>query len=73
MHPERVAVVGAVGEVRYGELLRRALATAGALRARGIVEGDRVALALGAGEDFVAALHGCLLAGAGAGPPPPPP
>lgn len=68
MHPERVAVVGAVGEVRYGELLRRALATAGALRARGIAEGDRVALALGAGEDFVAALHGCLLAGAVAVP-----
>jgi o-succinylbenzoate---CoA ligase len=58
----------AIDGVSYGRLEARARAVAGALHGRGVSEGDRVALALPAGGDFAAALHGCWLAGAVAVP-----
>jgi len=64
MHPLRVALAGSSGAVTYAELVARALAMAGGLHERGVEPGDRVALAIGPGEELVAALHGCLLAGA---------
>ncbi|MGZ4174227.1 MAG: AMP-binding protein [Solirubrobacteraceae bacterium] len=64
IHPERVALATPEAELRYAELERLARAAAGALLARGVAPGDRVALALPAGAGFVAALHGCLMAGA---------
>ncbi len=66
--PERVALETASGPVSYAELELRARLAAGALRERGVGEGDRVALALPAGAEFVAALHGCMLLGAVAVP-----
>ena len=68
MHASREALVTPTGSLSYGELETRARATAGGLAARGVRPGDRVALALAPGEDFVAALHGCLLLGAAAVP-----
>src|ERR1700738_689297 len=68
MPPQRVAVAAPGTEVTYAELFAEALAAAGALRARGVKPGERVALALPAGSEFVAALHGCWLAGAVAVP-----
>lgn len=53
--PARAAVNG----VSYAELLDRARGVA-----RGLPRGARVGLALPPGEDYVVALHGCLLAGA---------
>jgi O-succinylbenzoic acid--CoA ligase len=53
--PARAAVNG----VSYAELLERARGVA-----RGLPRGARVGLALPPGEDYVVALHGCLLAGA---------
>jgi O-succinylbenzoic acid--CoA ligase len=64
MHPERVAIATPGAHLTYGELEARARAAAGALRERGISPGDPVALALPAGIDFIAALHGCFLIGA---------
>ena len=46
------------------ELLRRASSVAGALTARGIRPGDRVALILGTGPDYFIAFFGSLMAGA---------
>ena len=66
-HPERVAIAGA-DQVSYKQLHDRACAAAAALRRLGVQPGDRVALALPAGGDFVAALHGCWYAGAAAVP-----
>jgi O-succinylbenzoic acid--CoA ligase len=53
--PARAAVNG----VTYAELHERATAVA-----RGLPRGARVGLALPPGEEYVVALHGCLLAGA---------
>jgi o-succinylbenzoate---CoA ligase len=61
-HPDRIAIEGPERNLTYSELLEAAVAGAGAVR------GGRVALALPAGEDFVIALHACLLAGAAAVP-----
>ena len=63
-HPERDAVAG----ITYGRLLELARAGAGALIERGVSPGDRVAIALPAGAEFAAALHGCFLCGAVAMP-----
>ena len=63
-HPDRAAV----NALTYAELLARARAGVQDLRDRGIVPGDRVALALPAGDAFCVALHACLLAGAVAVP-----
>jgi len=59
-HPERRAV----GAMRYAELARRARGAGAELAARGVRRGDRVGLALPAGEELCVALHGCLLIGA---------
>ena len=64
MHPERPAV----GALTYAELERRARRHAGALIERGVTPGNRVGLALPAGPDLLAALHGSFLAGAVAVP-----
>jgi O-succinylbenzoic acid--CoA ligase len=64
IHPERVALATPEGELSHRELEQLALGAAGALRERGVAPGDRVALALPAGCGFVAALHGCMMAGA---------
>src|SRR5919201_1281920 len=58
-HRDRVALVDVDGEVTYVELAARARTAMAALRSLGVGAGDRVALALPAGVDFVAALHGC--------------
>lgn len=52
----------------YVQLEARARSVAGALAERGVGAGDRVALALPAGADYCAALHGCFLLGAVAVP-----
>jgi O-succinylbenzoic acid--CoA ligase len=64
MRPDRPAV----GPLSYAELAARARSFAGGLIERGVSPGDRVGLALPAGIQYVAALHGCLLAGAAAVP-----
>ncbi len=61
--PDRVAIDGLERSLTYAELRDAAMAAAGALR--GV---RRVAIALPPGEDFVVALHACLLAGAAAVP-----
>jgi long-chain acyl-CoA synthetase len=53
-HPEREAVVAGGRRVTYGELDRLAGLIAGNLAARGIVAGERVALLLCNGVEFVA-------------------
>jgi O-succinylbenzoic acid--CoA ligase len=68
MHPDRVALAVADGQLSYRELHARALATGAGLERRGVREGDRVGLALPPGADFAATLHGCLMAGAVAVP-----
>lgn len=68
VNPDRVAVDAPEGAVTYGELLGRAGEVTAALAAQGVSRGDRVALALPAGPEFAAALHGCLLLGAVAVP-----
>jgi o-succinylbenzoate---CoA ligase len=68
MHPQRVAIATPEAELTYAALLAQARAAAGGLVAHGVRPGDRVAIALPRGEAFVAAFHGCLLAGAVAVP-----
>ncbi|MEM9069354.1 MAG: AMP-binding protein [Myxococcota bacterium] len=61
--PARLAVVGA--ETRtYGELSEEAARFAGALRKAGVSPGDRVALSLRNGVEFLVSLFGTLSAGA---------
>lgn len=50
--------------VTYGDLLHAARAVAGGLRERGVRRGDRVALMLPTGLDFLRAFQGILVAGA---------
>jgi o-succinylbenzoate---CoA ligase len=66
--PDRVAVEGPSRSLTYAELSKAAVGVAGALQRDGVRPGDRVALALPAVEDFVVALHGCVLAGSVAVP-----
>ncbi len=61
-HPDRVAIEGPERSLTYAELQSEAIGAAGALERLGVSTGERVALALGPGEEFVIALHGCLLA-----------
>jgi len=68
MHPDRVALQSAGDRLTYAELEVRARSAAAALAARGVSPGNRVALALANGPEFVAALHGCFFAGAVAVP-----
>ncbi len=64
IHPERLAA----GGLSYRKLLAAARTAAGGFRERGVQPGDPVGLALPPGAEFVAALHGCFLAGAVAVP-----
>ncbi len=57
-HPDRIAIEGVERSLTYAQLRDAAVARMGDVRAH------RVALALPAGEDFVIALHACLMAGA---------
>jgi o-succinylbenzoate---CoA ligase len=66
--PDRVAIEGPERALTYAELSEAAVGAAGALARSGVAEGDRVALALPGVEDFVVALHGCMLIGAAAVP-----
>ena len=64
-YPERTAVVELDGPTAtYGELWERALRVAGGLRDAGVRPGDRVAIRLGNGLDWVLAFWGGHLAGA---------
>ena len=60
----RPALVGETGTLTYDELERRIGTAAGNLRARGVGQGDRVALLLPNGPAFVAAFLGVLRIGA---------
>ena len=68
----RAAAVGphtlAVNNLSYGQLLLAAQRAARQLSALGVAAGDRVALVLEPGEDFVVAFHAVLLLGAVAVP-----
>ncbi|MGI8573056.1 MAG: class I adenylate-forming enzyme family protein [Solirubrobacteraceae bacterium] len=64
MQPDRVAIATPGNELTYSALLEQARRAAGALSTQGVRPGDRVALALAAGEECAAAFHGCLLIGA---------
>jgi o-succinylbenzoate---CoA ligase len=64
VHPDRMAA----GGLCYRGLLAAARAAAGGLREHGVRPGERVALTLPPGPEFVAVLHGCFLAGAVAVP-----
>jgi o-succinylbenzoate---CoA ligase len=59
--PEAVALETPAGRLTYRELLMAATRAGGRLVLRGAGPGDRVALALPAGRDFVVAFHACLL------------
>jgi O-succinylbenzoic acid--CoA ligase len=64
MHPDRIALEGPERSLTYAELSREAIVAAAALRALGAAQGDRTAaLELPPGEEYVIALHGCILAG----------
>ena len=64
---DRAALITAGASLDYASLYAQARAVAGALVARGVTAGDRVALALPS-DELVVALHGCLLIGAVAAP-----
>ena len=67
-HPDRVGVEGPERSLTYAELYDAAYRAAGALHGLGVRPGSRVALVLAPGEEYVIALHGCMLAGAAAVP-----
>ena len=63
-HPDRPAVVELDGpEVSYAQLWQRAARVAGGLRDAGVEPGDRVAVRLGNGLDWLLAFWGTQLAG----------
>ena len=62
------AIVAEGRALTYAALSQRVDAAAAALAARGVGEGDRVALALPAGADFAVTLHACWRIGAAAMP-----
>src|SRR5260370_21796109 len=64
-HPaaEALAETGGGPRLTYRELWDRAARVAGGLRAAGVRRGDRVALRLGNGVDWVLAFFGAVLAG----------
>lgn len=62
--PERTALIWRDGELTYGELARRALTVAGALRSAGVLPGDAVAVSLPKGPDQVIATLGVVATGA---------
>ncbi len=64
MHPDRPALLAGEERVVYRELGEAAARWAGLLRARGVRPGDRVAVLLPNGLDYIGALYGALSAGA---------
>jgi long-chain acyl-CoA synthetase len=66
--PDRLAVVDEATRLSYAELDGRVSAAALALLGRGLTAGDRVALQLGTGADFVTLYLGVLRAGLAALP-----
>ncbi len=62
--PQRLALSTSERTLSYGQLYELAARAGGELRARGVCTGDRVGVALPAGEAFAAAVHGALLIGA---------
>ncbi len=63
-HPDRDALVELDGpRVSYRELWDRAAGVAGGLRAAGVRAGDRVAIRLGNGNEWVLAFFGTIFAG----------
>jgi len=62
--PNRVAVVDGSTQINYGELRRRSNRLAHELIARGVAKGQRVALLLDTGVDFVVAMIAVLKVGA---------
>ena len=66
--PDRAAIEGPQRTLTYAGLSAKAIGAVGALQRMGVRPGDRVALALPSVEDFVVALHACLLLGAAAVP-----
>ncbi len=67
-HPDRLALEAPERSLNYAQLSAEAVNAAGALQQLGVCGGDRVALALAPGVDFVIAMHGCILLGAAAVP-----
>src|SRR3954470_65449 len=59
--PEAVALETPEERLTYRELLMAATRGAARLVSRGAAPGDRAAITLPAGRDFVVALHACLL------------
>jgi o-succinylbenzoate---CoA ligase len=66
--PDHPALIAGHETLTWSQLAERAGAVSAALAAQGVGEGDRVAIALRAGIDFAATLHGCLRLGAVAVP-----
>jgi o-succinylbenzoate---CoA ligase len=64
MRPDRVALEGRERRLTYAQLTRAALGGAQRLRQLGGDRIERVALELAPGQDYVVAVHACLLAGA---------
>jgi fatty-acyl-CoA synthase len=62
--PDRPAIVFEGESIPYGELEARVEQLAAALRARGVVTGDRVAVLLSNRPEFVVAMFACARAGA---------
>ncbi len=62
--PDKIALVCANGRWRYADIESLATRCAAALRAHGIVPGDRVAVHLESGLEAVVAIYGVLKAGA---------
>ncbi len=61
--PERIAFVDGERRIGYGEFWRQCHAFAAALRARGLGQGDRVAVLLPNRVEAAVAVYGCWLAG----------
>jgi acyl-CoA ligase (AMP-forming) (exosortase A-associated) len=68
LSPDETALVDGEHAISYRELLERAQALAGRLRAAGVEPGDRVAVFLDKSVEAVAALYGAWLTGAVAVP-----
>ena len=62
--PDHPALIAGHEALTWRELAERAGAVSAALAAEGVRQGDRVGIALPAGIEFVATLHGCLRLGA---------
>ncbi len=62
--PDHPALITSSGTLTYAQLHGRAARAAGSLADGGVRPGDRVAVALPAGEEFAVAVHSALLIGA---------